>query len=253
MRVLEFGEKENRKIILLHGLNVPWQMWKQEIKVFSQDYCVLVPVLDGHDAETNNPFISIEDEAEKIKNYYLEHYGNSIYMIIGMSMGAAIAFKILSDRLIKAEYLVLESGVFVKALTIHCAVNKKIQLGMMFRTQKRDEKTLKHIDRVFGKLVAPHYITMADKMTRSNLLTAVNAIGNYHFPSNIQLDKTRIIAFRGNSFMDIQARKSTRYLKRKFPKASIKVFPGYRHGELSVNRPFEFIDEIHKAIEEGRV
>ena len=48
MKFLEFGNSENKKIMLIHGFQVPWQVWKPQIDFFSQKYYVIVPILDGH-------------------------------------------------------------------------------------------------------------------------------------------------------------------------------------------------------------
>lgn len=57
-----------------------------------------------------------------------------------------------------------------------------------------------------------------------------------------------IAAFHGTDFMEIMAKKSAKYLQKYYPNAYIKCFNGYHHGELSVNRPDEFIMETEKTI-----
>lgn len=87
MRILEFGDRHNEKIILIHGLNIPWQMWNKQIEIYSSKYHVIVPALSGHDAESEAEFVSVEYEANQIRDYYVKNYGGNVYMVIGMSMG----------------------------------------------------------------------------------------------------------------------------------------------------------------------
>ncbi|MCB2340407.1 alpha/beta fold hydrolase [Clostridium estertheticum] len=56
----EFGNKNNKAIILIHGYGISWRMWKSQIEVFSKDYFVIVPVLDGHDTGNNSTFTTVE-------------------------------------------------------------------------------------------------------------------------------------------------------------------------------------------------
>ena len=59
MRILEFGDKQKEKIVLIHGINIPWQMWNEEINIYSEQYHVIVPVPNGYDTEGDAPFVSI--------------------------------------------------------------------------------------------------------------------------------------------------------------------------------------------------
>ena len=51
MRFIEFGDKINPKILLIHGYGVSWKMWKSQIDILQKDYQIILPVLDGHDEE----------------------------------------------------------------------------------------------------------------------------------------------------------------------------------------------------------
>ena len=71
MKFLEFGNSENKKIMLIHGFQVPWQVWKPQIDYFSQKYYVIVPILDGHNPTEKSTFSSVHKEAEAIEKYYM--------------------------------------------------------------------------------------------------------------------------------------------------------------------------------------
>ena len=248
MRILEFGDRQKEKIILIHGLNIPWQMWNEEVAIYSEKYHVIVPVLSGHDVESDDLFISIEAEAKQIKEFVTKRYGNNVYMIVGMSMGAAIAFSVVSDGELRAEYLVFDSGVFVPTNPLLLRINNKMELSYKNRTKAHNKKTLQQLSIMYGENLAPHYMALAEVMTDSNLLRACSAIGSFRLSGQIRLPDTNIIAYHGTVLMEIQAKKSAKYLRKIFPKAYIKVFEGNHHGELSVNYPAIFVEEIEKAI-----
>ena len=66
MKFLAFGNAENKKMMFIHGFQVPWQVWKPQINYFSQTYYVIVPILHGHNPIEKSTFISVYKEAEAI-------------------------------------------------------------------------------------------------------------------------------------------------------------------------------------------
>jgi hypothetical protein len=113
----------------------------------------------------------------------------------------------------------------------------------------RDEKTLKSLEPVYGKRLMPYYLEMVDSMKEQSLINAMQSVGKYQLPPKLNLAGMDIAAFYGTDFMEIMAKKSVKYLQKNYPNAYIKGFKGYHHGELSVNRPKEFIEEAEKFIQ----
>ncbi len=245
----EFGEKGKPIILFTHGLNICWQMWLPEIALLEKDYFIIAPALDGHDEDDKKSrFISVSDEGEKIHRYITENYGSKIYIAVGMSMGGGITWEVIR-RGINAEYIVFDSGVFSSMPSALIGVMGSMQTSIKNGTRDRTPKYLSNLEKVYGKKLAPHYIRMADFMTDENLLAATRSICTYVMPENIDIGDAKIIALRGTVFMEIMAKKSMKLLKKHYPNAYTKIFNGYAHGELSTNRPEEFIKEIFTAIE----
>ena len=44
MEILEFGNKNNKKIILIHGFQSPYQVWDEYIEYYKNDYHIIVPI-----------------------------------------------------------------------------------------------------------------------------------------------------------------------------------------------------------------
>ena len=64
MEILEFGNKENKKIILIHGFQSPYQVWDEYVKYYEKDYHVIVPILPGHNPKKKEEFISFKECAK---------------------------------------------------------------------------------------------------------------------------------------------------------------------------------------------
>ena len=45
LKILEFGNPRNEKMILIHGFESPYQVWEDYIKYFEKDYFIIVPIL----------------------------------------------------------------------------------------------------------------------------------------------------------------------------------------------------------------
>lgn len=58
MKILEFGDKSKRKIILIHGFQSPWQVRSKYIENYKNDFHIIVPIMSGHNPDEKEDFIS---------------------------------------------------------------------------------------------------------------------------------------------------------------------------------------------------
>ena len=91
MQILEFGNKNNKKIILIHGFQSPYQVWDKYIEHYKNDYHIIVPILPGHNPNQIEDFISFEIVAKELEDYFVSKYDNNVYAVYGMSMGGVLA------------------------------------------------------------------------------------------------------------------------------------------------------------------
>ena len=78
MEILEFGNKENKSIILMHGFQCPFQIWNKYIEYYKDKYHIVVPIFEGHNPKKKENFISLHHTATEIEDYYISHYGNDV-------------------------------------------------------------------------------------------------------------------------------------------------------------------------------
>ena len=76
LKILEFGNPRNEKMILIHGFESPYQVWEDYIKYFEKDYFIIVPILTGHNPEIKEDFVSFESEVKELEQYYINKFGN---------------------------------------------------------------------------------------------------------------------------------------------------------------------------------
>ena len=109
MKIITYGEKDRKNVLLLHGGGLgPWSMETLAASL-SEVYRVYVPFLPGH-AGSDASFVSIEETAKDLIRIIDKHMDGSVFLVMGLSLGADIALEILSRRPEIAEHAIIESA-----------------------------------------------------------------------------------------------------------------------------------------------
>ena len=58
MEILEFGDRNKRKIIFIHGFQCPYQIWEKYIEHYQKDYHIIIPIMPGHNPKKQEKFFS---------------------------------------------------------------------------------------------------------------------------------------------------------------------------------------------------
>ena len=250
MKFLEFGNSENKKIMLIHGFQVPWQVWKPQIDYFSQKYYVIVPILHGHNPIEKSTLISVQKEVQDIEKYYIEHYGDRIFAVCGMSMGGSIASVLWANDKLHIEKLFLDGAPLVrqnKMLTV-LLVNQYISLT--HKTRQRDVKTLNKCEKTFiPKQYMQSFLEMMDAMSNETIQNGVTSVGQFQLPKNLKRDNLDVIYYHGTTLNEMVAKKSAKYLQQHYPQAKIVCLKGYNHGELVLRHPEQYIKIVEEFLE----
>ena len=56
MEILEFGDRNKRKIIFIHGFQCPYQIWEKYIEHYQKDYHIIIPIMPGHNPKKQKNF-----------------------------------------------------------------------------------------------------------------------------------------------------------------------------------------------------
>ena len=142
MKILEYGNPSNDKIILIHGFESPYQVWQDYIDFYKKDYCLIVPILTGHNVDDKEDFISFERCVKELESYYITKYGNKVYAIYGMSMGGIVASYIWQNQNIEITKLILESSPLLPFGKVLINILTKQYLSITHKVKIRDEKTI---------------------------------------------------------------------------------------------------------------
>jgi len=105
------GKTHKSKVMLVHGAGFYWETcFPRIVDDLKDQYCILIPELEGH---TNNPeefMVSVEATAGNITEELRKLDIHSIDVIYGISLGASVAMEIALQRKINVNHLVLDGG-----------------------------------------------------------------------------------------------------------------------------------------------
>ncbi|WP_433595078.1 alpha/beta fold hydrolase [Lysinibacillus xylanilyticus] len=90
----EYGDLHKPLILLIHGGGVGGWMWDKQVQYFSDYHCVVPELIDNE--ATNTSGFSIEDSAKKLLSLIEEKAKNKRVIVVGFSLGAQIAIKMIS-------------------------------------------------------------------------------------------------------------------------------------------------------------
>ncbi|NBK96634.1 MAG: hypothetical protein EOM50_01205 [Erysipelotrichia bacterium] len=249
MEILEFGNQKQDKIILIHGFESPYQIWDDYIEYYKKDYCVIVPILTGHNVNENTDFESFEKCVEELEDYYLKKYGNQVFAVYGMSMGGVLASILWQNQNIKIDKLIVESSPLLGYGNMMTRILTKQYLTITHKAQARDEKTVRRaVNSIIPEDKLDVFLEMMDNMSDTTITNYIRQIGSYKLPGDINTSNTEVYYYYGTKINELLAKKTAEYIRKKYPSSKIKCFQGKGHCEDSLLNPSVMIEELDTVL-----
>ena len=229
-----FGDQKNKVILLIHGMLTPWQIWEDVASHFSKDYYVVVPELDGHTEDATSQFLSVESEAEQIREYALQNFNGKIHGLCGLSMGGRIA-----------------------------AVLAGMEFNELLPPSERPEHTemyegFYHLDSMEGKenckrVFLPeryleNFLKIADHIEEQSVKNIIDSVFS-SFAYKIYDCDMKILFMHGTKGNEMVSRKAAVKMKKANPQTEIRCFKGYAHAQLACFEINKWIKEVSGFIE----
>lgn len=242
MKIKEFGETNNEKILLLHGGGLSWWSLEPIIRILSKDFHVITPVIDGHGEDGETTFISISTIAEKIISYIDENCGSSVKAICGLSIGAQIVVDILSKRYDIARFSIIESALVkpVKFLNLLYLpiINISYPLIKYKWYSRLQSKVLFVPDENLDK-----YYEDSCKISKESLINITLSNGLFKLDPNISNTKTKVLILVGEKEIK-NMKQSAIELHKNIKESELVIVPKSGHGEISLLRPIEYCNYL---------
>lgn len=237
----EFGNKNNKAIIFLHGGGLSWWTWKTQIEVLQKDYFVVAPVIDGHGEDGHNSFITIQNSAENVINYIKENCNGKVFAICGLSLGAQILVEILSKECDITENAIIESALVCPSSKISVkltALALSLTYGLIKKKwfAKLQAKQLKLPEALFE-----NYYEDTIKITKTTLINFIKSNQEYSIPSTLCNTKAKTLILVGEKELPVM-KKSAKLLNDTINGSTLKIIKNSAHGEISLVHSDKYLE-----------
>lgn len=239
----EFGNKNNKAIIFLHGGGLSWWTWEPQIEALKNNYFVVAPIIDGHGEDGDNTFVSIQKSAKNVINYIKENCNRKVFAICGLSLGAQILVEILSKERDITENAVIESALVYPSNKTSVKLTT-LMLGWSYSLIKK---------RWFAKLQAKqlklpqtlfkNYYNDTIKIRKTTLINFIKSNQEYSMPDTLLNSKAKALIFVGEKELSVM-KKSAKLLNDTINGSTLKIIKNGSHGEISLVHPDKYLELV---------
>ena len=245
MRCIEYGNDHHDTIILLHGGGLSWWNYEDTANALQNDYHIILPILDGH-AGSDKAFTTMEDNASEIIEYIDAHYGGSVLLIGGLSLGGQILLEMLSQRKDICQYAVVESALvrpskltysMIKPAFGSCygLIKHKWFSGLQFKSLKIKSDLFEH------------YFRDTCAISKKDMIAFLQANSVYSLKESIRECNAKVHIYIGEKETG-SIRKSAEDIHSALPQSTLQVLPKLYHGEFSINRGNDYAKAVRQIV-----
>lgn len=238
MKVYAFGQESAPAVMLLHGGGLNWWNYRAEAALLEKDFRVLLPVLPGHSG-SNGPFVSIEESAAALISYIDESCGGSVLCIGGLSLGAQILTEMLSQRKDICSFALIESALIIPMPLTGALTGPTVSLSYGLIEKQWFAKAQFQALHMAEGFFADYYRDSC-AIKKESLIALLKANASYSIKPSLKEARAKTLVVAGGREQG-KMRRSAALLQQTVPGSALKLLPGYTHGELSLNRPEEYV------------
>lgn len=247
MEFVEYGKEHSQTIVLLHGGGLSWWNFREAAQLLSDEYRVLLPILDGH-GQSDADFTTMQANADEILDFIGQYIGSSVLLLGGLSLGGQVLLEILARRKDICRYALIESTLVRPSGLTHALI--KPLFGSCWGLIRR---------RWFAKLqfralgIQPalfeEYYRDTCRISKENMIAFLQANALYDIKPSLKDCGAKAYIFVGkkeNRAMKLSAEK----LGRSLPGSVLQLLPG-GHGDFSLNRAEDYARTVREIIKRG--
>lgn len=245
MKYKNFGMENNQIIMLLHGGGLSWWNYQEVAKLLSNDYQVILPILDGHSGSDKN-FKSIETNAKEIISFIDEHFEGHILLLGGLSLGGQILLEILSQRENICDYAIIESVVSVPMKMTNFLIKPIFNLSFKLISKRWFSKIQFKSLKIRTNLFDDYYKDTC-LIQKADMISFMLANSNYTLKSTLRNVKAHVLVLYGSKERSI-IKKSAQIIINTIPHSKAECLIGYFHGDISINHAEEYVVKLRELI-----
>ncbi|MDE6620740.1 MAG: alpha/beta hydrolase [Lachnospiraceae bacterium] len=246
MNFLCFGDKNNKSILLIHGMASTAMLCYDPLLKHLSDYYVILAEVDGHSEHTEE-LVSLAKNCDEIEHYIMRHLSGNLYCLSGFSMGATMAVEIIGRGTVNvtkthldAAFLI-QMGLLAKPYeSIFCKAIKRLQDG------KPIPKFF--MDAVMGKDNNSVIEMLYPNITANTIKNACDYVYHYSIPEKIRDYQGTVLFWRGSN--EPYPRKSAALLKKYLPDLIDVEIANMGHGQYLHEHSAEYAGRLIEYLQE---
>lgn len=247
MQYQEFGSTEKETILLLHGGGLSWWNYREAASLLEDSYHVILPILNGH-AGCDHPFTSIEENAHEIIAWIDAHYGGSVLLIGGLSLGAQILLEILAQHPDICSYALIESASVIPSRLTNALIGPAF--GSTYRLiQNKTFARLQFRQLRIQPSLFEDYYRDTSRIRKSDMIAFMKANTAYRLKESLRGLSAKTHVYYGS--------KETRGIRRSAEEiagmltgCSLHCLQGFYHGDFSLNHADMYAETVRQILNE---
>lgn len=241
MKFKEYGKRNTKTIVLLHGGGLSWWNYRKGAELLQGDYRVILPILDGH-AGSDRSFTAIEDNAAEIIDFIHSYLGSSVYLLGGLSLGAQVALEMLSQQGDICEHAIIESAAVIPSKVTHVMLKPTLarSYGLIKQNwfSRLQFKSLKMKDELFDD-----YYRDTCAVSKEDMIAFLRANTSYTLKESVKYSTADVRIYYGEK--ETRAiKRSAQRIKEMLPTATVIELNGMVHGDFSINHAEDYAKAI---------
>lgn len=240
MKYREFGANNKEIILLLHGGGLSWWNYRDQARLLSDRFRVILPILDGH-AGSDRSFTSIRNNAVEIIDFIDRELGGSVALIGGLSLGGQILLEMLSLRSGLCRHALVESAAVIPSPLTRALIGPAFGSSYgLIRDRRFAALQFKSLH-IRPELFEDYYRDSC-QIEKADMIAFLKASAAYTLPDAVRGCGAKIHVLAGA--------KENREILRSAEKIGgavgvrVEFLPGLYHGEFSLNRPEAYAEML---------
>lgn len=242
-----YGDKNAPLMVFLHGGGVSSWMWDKQVQYFSNYHCITID-LPEQGASTDTEEFSIQFSAEKVNEIIEKEANGKEVIVIGFSLGAQVAIKMLSLNSNLIDYAIINSALVRPNSIIRKMIRPMIKLSFPLVKNKFFSK-LQAKTLYIGQEYFDTYFKESSQMKSDTLIRILKENMSFEIPEAFMKSKSKILVTVGEKEKSVMKKSAIDIVANNSNCTGI-IIPKVGHGISLVNPDF-FNQLIKTWIHEG--
>jgi pimeloyl-ACP methyl ester carboxylesterase len=233
-----------KKGMLLHSLCLDAAQFDGVRRRLEREYCLIIPAFDGHYADNQTGFTSLDDQVDQILAYLDARGLTGLDFIAGVSLGALAAFELYKRKRLKVRTYFFDGGPFFRITSIGKKVMAVFFGSLMFLSRRMPRCSARVAAGRYGFELAAVIARISRIIRFRDIANMMNTGFDLEIPAPLYDGSSRLVFVYGSRE---NAYRSFRRFRDE-PGIELIVKDGFAHCQYLAKRPAEYADLLRTGV-----